>query len=164
MKGFLEKLFIIEGIIFGIIGVLFFVNSFSTFVSLVRICSLLLIIAGAITFIRAFLSPYKTLLITNSLISILFGVILLFSPIETMNTLAIFFGIFAIIRGIYLIILSIKYKSFGFNINTIYYILVIILGLLILFNPFTAVLATPYIIGAFFILTAVCEIYLGFVL
>ena len=101
-------------------------------------------------------------LIANGTISILFGLLLCFSPIETIDTLALFFGVWAIIRGVYLFIMAIKYRNLGFNFHTVYIILLFILGLLILINPSVTVLATPYIIGTFFIISAVCEIYLGF--
>ena len=35
-------------------------------------------------------------------------------------------------------------------------------GILILYNPFAAVLSSPYFVGTYFIVTAISEIYLGF--
>lgn len=162
MKKLLEYLFIIEGILFGIIGVLFFINPFSTFSSFINICGVLIIVAGIFAIIRSFTSMNNVFLIVNGTISILFGLLLCFSPAETIDTIALLFGLWALIRGIYLFIMAIKYKNLGFNFHTVYIILLFILGLLILFNPFIAILATPYIIGIFFIVTAICEIYLGF--
>lgn len=162
MKKLLEYLFIIEGILFGIIGVLFFINPFSTFSSFINICGVLIIVAGIFAIIRSFTSMNNVFLIVNGTISILFGLLLCFSPAETIDTIALLFGLWALIRGIYLFIMTIKYKNLGFNFHTVYIILLFILGLLILFNPFIAILATPYIIGIFFIVTAICEIYLGF--
>lgn len=46
MKKFLEYLFIVEGILFGIIGILFFLNPFSTFANFINICGVLIIVAG----------------------------------------------------------------------------------------------------------------------
>ena len=162
MKKLLEYLFIIEGILFGIIGVLFFINPFSTFSSFINICGVLIIVAGIFAIIRSFTSMNNVFLIVNGTISILFGLLLCFSPAETIDTIALLFGLWALIRGIDLFIMAIKYKNLGFNFHTVYIILLFILGLLILFNPFIAILATPYIIGIFFIVTAICEIYLGF--
>lgn len=162
MKKFLEYLFIIEGILFGIIGVLFFINPFSTLASFINICGVLIILAGIFSIIRSLTSSNNVFLIVNGIISILFGLLLCFSPIATINSLALFFGAWVIIRGIYLFIMAIKYKNLGFNFHTVYILLLFILGLLILFNPLITVLATPYIIGTFFIISAVCEIYLGF--
>lgn len=162
LKKFLEYLFIIEGILFGIIGVLFFINPFSTLASFINICGVLIILAGIFSIIRSLTSTNNAFLIANGIISILFGLLLCFSPIATINSLALFFGTWVIIRGIYLFIMAIKYKNLGFNFHTVYILLLFILGLLILFNPLITVLATPYIIGTFFIISAVCEIYLGF--
>lgn len=162
MKKFLEYLFIIEGILFGIIGILFFINPFSTLASFINICGVLIILAGIFSIIRSLTSSNNVFLIVNGIISILFGLLLCFSPIATINSLALFFGAWVIIRGIYLFIMAIKYKNLGFNFHTVYILLLFILGLLILFNPLITVLATPYIIGTFFIISAVCEIYLGF--
>lgn len=162
LKKFLEYLFIIEGILFGIIGILFFINPFSTLASFINICGVLIILAGIFSIIRSLTSTNNAFLIVNGIISILFGLLLCFSPIATINSLALFFGAWVIIRGIYLFIMAIKYKNLGFNFHTVYILLLFILGLLILFNPLITVLATPYIIGTFFIISAVCEIYLGF--
>ena len=104
----------------------------------------------------------KIFLIINSIISILFGIILCISPIDTVDTVAILCGIWALIRGVYLFIISLKYKSLGFNFNTIYSILLVLLGLIILANPVIAIAATPYILGTYFVVMAICEIFLGF--
>ena len=162
MKKFLEYLFIVEGILFGIIGILFFLNPFSTFANFINICGVLIIVAGIFAIIRSFSSVNNVFLIVNGTISILFGLLLCFSPVETIDTLTLFFGIWAILSSLYLFIMAIKYKNLGLNFHTVYIIILFILGLLILFNPFAAILATPYIIGTFFIISAVCEIYLGF--
>ena len=162
MKNFLEKFFIVEGILFGLLGILFFINPFDTLVTFINLCGILIFIIGISTLIRAFNSENKVFLILNGVISIVLGAIIFLSPVETMSSLALFLGIWALIRGIYLLIVLIKYSKLGLNFNTFYVIALIVLGVLILFNPFAAVLTTPYIIGTYFIVTAVCEIYLGF--
>ena len=159
MKDFFEKFFIVEGILFGIIGILFFLRPFSTLVNLVNVCGVLIIVTGLL---RSFSSSTKIFLIINGIISILFGIILCISPIDTVDTVAILCGIWALIRGVYLFIISLKYKSLGFNFNTIYSILLVLLGLIILANPVIAIAATPYILGTYFVVMAICEIFLGF--
>lgn len=162
MKNFLEKFFIVEGILFGLLGIMFFINPFDTLVTFINLCGILIFIIGISTLIRAFNSENKAFLILNGVISIVLGAIIFLSPVETMSSLALFLGIWALIRGIYLLIVLIKYSKLGLNFNTFYVVALIVLGVLILFNPFAAVLTTPYIIGTYFIVTAVCEIYLGF--
>ena len=157
MKDFFEKFFIVEGILFGIIGILFFLRPFSTLVNLVNVCGVLIIVTGIFTLLRSFSSSTKIFLIINGIISIL-----CISPIDTVDTVAILCGIWALIRGVYLFIISLKYKSLGFNFNTIYSILLVLLGLIILANPVIAIAATPYILGTYFVVMAICEIFLGF--
>lgn len=161
-KSRLETVLILEGILFGIIGILFFINPIESYFSFTTVAGILLIIAGIFTIIRAFKTDEKLYYIFSGIINILFGLIVWFIPIPTTETLILFYGIWALIRGIYLLILSIKRKKIGFNINTLYNVLLIVLGLLILSNPIVTLLATPYIIGIYFIVSAICEIYLGF--
>lgn len=161
-KSRLEATLILEGILFGIIGILFFINPIESYFSFTTVAGILLIIAGIFTIIRAFKTDEKAYYIFSGIINILFGLIVWFTPVSTTQTLILFYGIWALIRGIYLLILSIKRKKLGFNVNTLYNVSLIILGLLILSNPIVTLLATPYIIGIYFIVSAICEIYLGF--
>ncbi len=161
-KSKLEATLILEGILFGIIGILFFINPIESYFSFTTVAGILLIIAGIFRIIRAFKTDEKAYYIFNGIINILFGLIVWFTPVSTTQTLILFYGIWALIRGIYLLILSIKRKKIGFNVNTLYNISLIVLGLLILSNPIVTLLATPYIIGIYFIVSAICEIYLGF--
>ncbi len=161
-KSKLEATLILEGILFGIIGILFFINPMESYFSFTTVAGILLIIAGIFRIIRAFKTDEKAYYIFNGIINILFGLIVWFTPVSTTQTLILFYGIWALIRGIYLLILSIKRKKIGFNVNTLYNISLIVLGLLILSNPIVTLLATPYIIGIYFIVSAICEIYLGF--
>ncbi len=161
-KSKLEATLILEGILFGIIGILFFINPIESYFSFTTVAGILLIIAGIFRIIRAFKTDEKAYYIFSGIINILFGLIVWFTPVSTTQTLILFYGIWALIRGIYLLILSIKRKKIGFNVNTLYNISLIVLGLLILSNPIVTLLATPYIIGIYFIVSAICEIYLGF--
>lgn len=155
----LETTLILEGILLGIIGILFPIESFFSFTT---VAGILLIIAGIFTIIRAFKTTEKGYYIFSGIINILFALMVWFSPISTTETLILFYGIWAVVRGIYLLIISIKRKKIGFNLNTLYNVLLVILGILILVNPIVTLFATPYIIGIYFIISAMCEICLGF--
>ncbi|XTR36426.1 HdeD family acid-resistance protein [Paraclostridium tenue] len=158
----LEATLILEGILFGIIGILFFINPIESYFSFTTVAGIMLIIIGIFTIIRAFKTTEKTYYIFSGIINILFGIIVWFTPISTTETLILFYGVWALIRGIYLLIMSIKRKNIGFNTNTLYNVVLIILGLLILSNPIVTLLATPYIIGIYFIISCIFELYLGF--
>ena len=158
----LEATLILEGILFGIIGILFFINPIESYFSFTTVAGIMLILIGIFTIIRAFKTTEKAYYIFSGIINILFGIIAWFTPISTTETLILFYGVWALIRGIYLLIMSIKRKNIGFNTNTLYNVVLIILGLLILSNPIVTLLATPYIIGIYFIISCIFELYLGF--
>ena len=126
------------------------------------IAGILIIGSGIFTIIKAFKSSRKGLYIFTGIISVLFGLMLCFVPLESIDVLIIFYGSWALVNGIFLLVGEFTYKSFGFNATTLYSILLIILGLLILFEPISFLIATPFIIGVYFIIIAVFEIYLGF--
>ncbi|WP_270647700.1 HdeD family acid-resistance protein [Paeniclostridium hominis] len=158
----LEATLILEGILFGIIGILFFINPIESYFSFTTVAGIMLTLIGIFTIIRAFKTTEKAYYIFSGIINILFGIIVWFTPISTTETLILFYGVWALIRGIYLLIMSIKRKNIGFNTNTLYNVVLIILGLLILSNPIVTLLATPYIIGIYFIISCIFELYLGF--
>ncbi|MGL5755446.1 MAG: HdeD family acid-resistance protein [Paraclostridium sp.] len=158
----LEKTLILEGILFGIIGILFFTNPIESYFNFTTIAGILMVIIGIFDIVRAFKSTDKGYYIFSGIINIVFGLIVWLTPIATTETLILLYGIWAVIRGIYLFIVSIKRKEIGFNLRTLYYVILVLLGLFILANPILTLLASPYIIGIYFIVSAIFEIYLGF--
>lgn len=165
MKSYLEKLFIVEGIILGIIGILFLINPVRSLLAFTSIMGILIIIYSIMKVIRGWSTDSKFIYLIIGIIDILFGLILIMYPIATIENLILFFGIWALIRGIYNLIISIKFHRFGFNLETLYNVLCILVGLLIAVYPFVVLFALPYIpyvLGVYFIIVAVFEIYLGF--
>ena len=158
----LEATLILQGILFGIIGVLFFINPIESYFSFTTVAGILIVIIGIFDIVRSFKSADKGYYIFTGIINIVFGLIFWLTPIATTETLILLYGIWAVIRGIYLIIISIKRKEIGFNLKTLYYIILVLLGIFILANPILTLLASPYIIGIYFIVSAIFEIYLGF--
>ncbi|MGG5462723.1 DUF308 domain-containing protein [Clostridium sp. B9] len=152
----------LEGILMAIVGILFFTSPIDSLLSLSIIIGILIIASGIFTLIRAPKTTRKGWVIFSGIINILFGLLLCFSPISTVATLVIFYGAWALVKGIFVIVGEIQYKSFGFNMATLYAVLLIILGILVLFEPISFLIATPFIIGINFIIVAIFEIYLGF--
>ena len=144
---------ILEGILMAIVGILFFIKPMDSLLYFTIVAGILIIGSGIFTIIKAFKSSRKGLYIFTGIISVLFGLMLCFVPLESIDVL---------VNGIFLLVGEFTYKSFGFNATTLYSILLIILGLLILFEPISFLIATPFIIGVYFIIIAVFEIYLGF--
>ncbi|MGL5417772.1 MAG: DUF308 domain-containing protein [Clostridium sp.] len=156
---------ILEGILLAIIGFIFLLNPFSSILSFTLFIGIIFVVYGVIKFFRLWRDEHKILHIFMCIIDVLFGLILMFTPINAIASLILLFGIWAIIRGIYTLIFSVKVHTFGFNFPTIYSIIIIIWGILIVVYPITGVFLLsiiPFILGIYFIIIAVCEIYLGF--
>ena len=165
MKNYLDKLFILEGIVLALLGICFFINPTGTFLNFTLICGILMAVTGVVRIVRAFRSDEKMYYILTGIIDILFGIMVVISPVFVVENIILFFGVWALIKGIYTLVLIIKYKKFGFNIPTALTILSIVLGGYIMLCPVVIIYAlpfVPYFLGTCFIVGAATEIYLGF--
>ena len=108
MTTYLEKMFIIEGIIFAIIGLLFFIFPLQSVISLSTLIAVLFIIVGVLTIIRSGTREGKWFYIFNGVINILFGLVLWLYPISTLDLLVLIYGIWVLVRGVYLMFISIR--------------------------------------------------------
>ena len=161
MTTYLEKMFIIEGIIFAIIGLLFFIFPLQSIISLSTLIAVLFIIVGVLTIIRSGTREGKWFYIFNGVINILFGLVLWLYPISTLDLLVLIYGIWVLVRGVYLMFISIRNGYFGFNIYTDSNAILVIYCPNDVFQPFSALITAPYFIGTALIVTALGEIYLG---
>ena len=161
MTTYLEKMFIIEGIIFAIIGLLFFIFPLQSIISLSTLIAVLFIIVGVLTIIRSGTREGKWFYIFNGVINILFGLVLWLYPISTLDLLVLIYGIWVLVRGVYLMFISIRNGYFGFNIYTVSNAILVIFGAMVVFQPFSALITAPYFIGTALIVTALGETYLG---
>ena len=165
MNNYLDKIFILEGIVLAILGVLFFINPVDSFMNLATIIGILMIVVGVVRIVRAFKTDSKMFFILTGIIDILFGLMVLASPVFVLENIILFYGIYAFIKGIYTLIVVIKDKSFGFNAPTLLSIVSIVLGGIVLLYPVVTIIAlpfVPYFIGAALIVSAITEIYVGF--
>ena len=162
MKNIINKMFVIESILLVVLGILFFVKPIESLTLFSTTAGVLLVIVGALEIVRCYNKEYKEYYIFNSLVNILFGLILALYPLSTISTLLLVYGILAIVKGLYLIIVNAKFKKLGMNIETFTDVLVVILGLIVIINPVSLIAYIPYIIGLYFIITAILKVYLGY--
>ncbi|MGL4451039.1 MAG: HdeD family acid-resistance protein [Sarcina sp.] len=161
MKG----LCIVEGILLAIIGLLAIFNPISSFMSFALIIGILFIIYGVVKFFRLWKDEHKIIHIFMSIIDVLFGLIFMFAPLETASEFVLILGVWAIIRGIYNLIFAAKLKKAGLKFPIFYSIVTLIWGLLIVIFPaltLVMVAILPFVIGVYFIVIAISEIYIGF--
>lgn len=161
MTSFLEKMLMVEGVLFGIIGFLFFIFPLQTIISLSTFIAILFIVVGILTIIRSRQRNGRAFFIFNGMINILFGLVLWLYPISTIDLLIVVYGIWVLVRGAYLMFMSFRNGHFGWNAYTVYNAILVIFGLLVIIQPFSVLITAPYFIGAALILTAISEIYIG---
>lgn len=165
MKGVLEKAFILEGIILVLLGIIFLVNPVESFFNFTTIFGVLIVISSIIRIIRGLRSDEKIYYILTGIIDLLFGILVWRNPVITIENLILIYGMWTFIKGIYNIIIIVKGKYLGINILTILSIISIILGGIIAICPIAVLgilVYVPYIIGIYFIIVALFEIYLGY--
>lgn len=162
MASFLEKMFIVEGIIFAVLGVLFFIFPMETIMSMSTIIAVLFVIVGVLTIVRTKDREGRWFFMFNGIINILFGLVLWLYPLSTINILIFSYGIWVLVRGAYLLVTSFTRGQFGLNTYTVYNVILILFGIIVVFQPFSVLMTAPYFIGTALIVTALGEIYLGF--
>lgn len=155
MEAFLGRLFILEGVIFAVLGILFFFNPLDSIITLSNLVAILLIFVGIISTVK---KPRK---IFASVIDIMFGLILLYMQTYSSNILITLYGAWSLVRGIYLLFVSVNTVGEFTKYNLMYSAITIALGALILSNPVLDFLSMPYVIGVYFIVTSVSELYIG---
>ncbi|MGL5576424.1 MAG: HdeD family acid-resistance protein [Sarcina sp.] len=161
MKG----LCIVEGILLAIIGLMAIFNPISSFMSFALIIGILFIIYGVVKFFRLWKDEHKVIHIFMSIIDVLFGLIFIFAPLETASEFILILGVWAVIRGIYNLIFAAKLKKAGLKFPIFYSIVTLIWGLLIVICPaltLVMVAMLPFVIGVYFVVIAISEIYIGF--
>lgn len=164
MKNYVDKLFIVEGILLAFTGILFFVNPLESILGLTFLIGILIILSAVSKLVRGWNSEHRVYCLFSGIIDTLFGIILILSPIRTVEMLLIFYGIWSLMRGLATLMLSLRYKTFGVNFKSIGALIAIVLGFMIILSPYALLFMIPYIpyvIGVYFIFVACLEIYLG---
>ncbi|MGL4345622.1 MAG: HdeD family acid-resistance protein [Cellulosilyticaceae bacterium] len=164
MKTYLEKLFIIDGVLLAVVGALFFINPLDTLVGFEKIIGILVILIAFSKIFRAWQGKNKIHVIFTGVIDILFGLILIFSPLETVELMLVCYGVWALIRGVYSLFMCFQSHTFGMNVRSGMAVATTVIGLIIILCPIVLIFAIPYIpyvIGAYFMFLAITEIYIG---
>lgn len=156
MGRLLEKMFIIEGLLFAILGILFISNPINSLLMLTDATGLILISIGILYMIRGSRNIWMGIL------NVILGAGLISMPAESVNLIITFYGAWSVVRGIYILVEAFRNDIDNNKFSIIYSAVIIILGLMILLNPVISFISAPYIIGSYFIISGLCELYLGF--
>ncbi|MGL4738596.1 MAG: DUF308 domain-containing protein [Cellulosilyticaceae bacterium] len=164
MKNYLDKFFIVDGVLLAIIGALFFINPLGTLISFETVTGILVILVAGSKIFRGWETPLRMYSLLSGIIDIAFGLILIFSPIETIEMMLVVYGAWSLVRGLYSLLLGMKAKTFGWNIKSLGTIVAIGMGLFIILCPLVLLFIVPYVpyvIGAYFLFLAMSELYIG---
>lgn len=143
---------------------LFFEASFVDKVNVVLLGCLLLI-HGLFNLIRYFYNRLESkFFLTNlvpSIVGIVAGLFSIFNPVGTIKIVGILFSIWMIIYGLerfYYAFRLMKGKDEIFPLILFIAILFVVMGFLILFNPFAAFMLVTKLIGLFILLSSILDI------
>lgn len=148
-----------------IVGVfLFFEASFVNKVNMVMI-GCLLVVHGIFQFMRYFYEGtdfkfFFTNLIT-SIVSVVVGLFSIFNPVGTIKMVGVLFGIWMVIYGgerLYYGIRLMKSKDEIFPLILIISLLFILMGILIIFNPFASFMLITKLMGMFLIILSILDV------
>lgn len=156
MRYMLSRIFIFEGIALGILGLLFLLNPVESIFVFTDV-------AGWFFIVLAILSILKTSRdILMGIIDLVIGLILIIMPIDTIGIIIISYGMWSLIKGIYLLIMFFTNKNTRSGLFILYSVVTIIFGIVILSNLAMSYVMLPYVIGTYFIISAIAEVFLGF--
>ena len=148
-----------------IVGILLFVyTSLSIKVCAVIICALILV-HGLFSLIRYFCDGLASRFFAMDLIvgvsGIVLGLFLMFNTFDTLSFLGYLFAAWLIIVGLHRLIYGIKLVKINDEIYPLICmmgLLIVVMGCLILFNPFESFMIVTKLIGIFIIVNTVFEV------
>jgi uncharacterized membrane protein HdeD (DUF308 family) len=160
-------MFVLNGLIAILFGLLVIFIKEETIVKLTLYFGLLILVIGAILLIVAISNMKKekphALLLAESIAAILIGAIIAFYPQQSLQLFLILVGIWATIIGLMQIIMAVQMKNKVSNHSmfTINGVITLVFGLLLFFNPMGAIKALMVVIGLLALASGVLLIYLG---
>jgi len=145
----------LEGLFQLVLGSLLLVSTDITMLVLVEFLGIYWLIRGVIMIVLMFVGKYKDrmLLLFGGLLGIIAGIVVLryplFSTFLMLETLVVFIAIIGLVQGAISIVKGSLSGGFG---DVLLGIILCIVGFLLLFNPFSAVLALPVAIGILWVI------------
>ncbi len=164
-----RKNLVIQGLIFLLVGILFMTFPEGILIGISIYLGLLMMVPGVVMIITALMkkeSGIGSSLLVEGVLLTLFGLLFILEPQLVGKLLAVFIGIWMLGAGIQQMVASSANKAVGWNywwIQLLAGILLILFGLVVLFNAFTASVALMIWFGALMIVYGVYYLILAFV-
>ncbi len=161
------SLFIINGLIALLFGLLLLIEAPDVIVRLTLYFGILMMIAGVIMFLVSLGSmrkkkPYLALM-AGAVVSVLAGGVIVFLPHETLKIFLMLIGAWAVLAGLYQIIVAVRMRGRVSNhhLFTINGVITLAFGILLFLNPMGSVILVMRIIGLMALLSGILMLYLG---
>jgi uncharacterized membrane protein HdeD (DUF308 family) len=161
-------IFLVNGIIALLFGLLILFVGQATIISLVRIFGIVLLVAGIILFYYSYRSMKAkksyVMVMIEAIVGVVIGLIIAINPGQSLNLFLTLVGIWAAIMGLLQIIVAIRLRKKISNpmLFTFNGIITLVLGLLLFYSPMATLGTLLIIIGVLSVLAGILMIYLGF--
>ncbi|MDQ0149078.1 DUF308 domain-containing protein [Eubacterium multiforme] len=160
MEDLADKLFFAQCIFLGLVGIMFFIFPITSIKYFTIFSGSFIAISGLFKLINSFSIKERVINSIYGILDMFFGLLLVFTNITSIENLVLFYGVWAVVRSIILLFGEIKYKTIGLNFKTIYIIILISIGALIIKYSIVNILLASIFIGSYFIINAICEVFI----
>ena len=162
------SIFMVNGIIAILFGLLALLVPIETIVTLTVYFGVLILLGGLIMFYFSYrnMRQRKTylLLMAEAILAFLIGAVITFYPKGSLEIFLILVGVWATIIGLLQIIVAVqmKGKTTNHSLFTLNGIITLVFGLLLFFNPMGAIKALFIVIGLLALAAGLLLVFLGF--
>ncbi len=161
------SVFLFNGVIAILFGLLMLIESQEGIIRLMRYFGILMIIVGALMALIAYTNnkrrkPYLALM-ASALVTIGAGAIIAFLPEKSLKIFLVLVGAWAVLAGLYQIIIAVRMKGrvSQHQLFTVNGVVTLVFGILLLINPMATAILVMRIIGILALVSGVLLLYLG---
>jgi len=161
-------MFLVNGLIAILFGLLLLFVPDSTILRLVRIFGIIILAGGSIIFYSSYKSMKARksylLLMIEAIVAILIGAIIAITPGKSLNLFLILVGIWATFMGLLQIITAVQMrkKVSNHSLFTINGVITLVFGLLLFYSPMGTARVLLIMIGVLALAAGILLVYLGF--
>jgi uncharacterized membrane protein HdeD (DUF308 family) len=158
----------LKGVAMIILGILAFVYPISVILGLAFYIGLLLAMMGILWIVAAFANKDKSQwgwILAVGLFDVVLGAVLIFFPLQTAMVFAVLTGFWAIFTGMLQIIAFFsvrKAHSSTWGLMLLMGVLAILLGMFLIWSPFSGAVALTYLLGAEALLIGIMSLVYSF--
>ncbi len=161
-------IYLVNGLVAVLLGLLLLFVSEAMILKLVRVFGAILLVAGLIMLYSSYKSMKSSktymMLMIEAIVAVLIGLVIAVAPGKSLNLFLTLFGIWAVIMGLVQIISAIRLrkKVSGHYLFSVNGVITLVFGLLLIYSPMATLGALITIIGILSLVSGLMMVYLGF--